>query len=79
MFGEIAILTDEPRTASGYALEDVKLRALTRDTLRESVGAGSWMGELVAALGTRFRERDEWAAELERWLAREKGGVDGSG
>ena len=59
MFGETAVISDKPRTASVKALTDVVLLVVTRDLLSSSLGLNSWMGAFVKALADRFREADE--------------------
>ncbi len=59
VFGETAIISDKPRSASVKALTDVVLLVVTRDVLSSSLGLSSWMGAFVKALADRFREADE--------------------
>jgi hypothetical protein len=59
VFGEMAAISDKPRTASVKALTDVVLLVVTRDLLTSSLGLNSWMGAFVKALADRFREADE--------------------
>jgi eukaryotic-like serine/threonine-protein kinase len=64
VFGETAVFSDKPRTASVRAATDVLLVAVTRDALRRVLGLNSWMGAFVKALAERFREVDERALSL---------------
>jgi serine/threonine-protein kinase len=66
VFGETAIFTDKPRTASVKAVTDVELLVVTPDVLARAVGLNSWMGTFVKALAERFREVDEKLRVLER-------------
>jgi serine/threonine protein kinase len=63
VFGETAILSPGPRTATVEAVSDVVLRVVTRDDLEQGLGLDSWLGAFVVALADRFRELD---AELMR-------------
>jgi serine/threonine-protein kinase len=59
VFGETAVFSEKPRTASVKAATDVVLVAVTRDVLSRAMGLNSWMGAFVKALAERFREVDE--------------------
>ena len=60
VFGEMAILSPGPRTASVVAIEDCQLRVVTADALsRELDSLKPWMGAFVRTLATRFRQREE--------------------
>jgi serine/threonine-protein kinase len=59
VFGETAIFSDKPRSASIRACTDVTLIAVTREALSSALGLNSWMGAFVKALADRFREVDE--------------------
>ena len=58
LFGETAILTGAPRTATVTALDDVTVLAISREALEQWVELDSWMGTLVRSLAERFREAD---------------------
>ncbi len=66
VFGETAIFTDKPRTASVKARTDVTVLVVTGDVLARAVGLNSWMGAFVKALADRFREADERLRVVER-------------
>jgi serine/threonine-protein kinase len=66
VFGETAVFTDKPRTASVRATTDVVVLVVTSDVLAKAVGLNSWMGAFVKALADRFREADERLRVLER-------------
>jgi serine/threonine-protein kinase len=68
VFGETAVFTDKPRTASVKALTDVVLIVVTSEVLGRAVGLNSWMGAFVKALADRFREADERLRTVERQL-----------
>jgi len=56
VFGETAILTAEPRTASVRTLEDTALYVVTREALeRELSELKPWMASLLLTLADRFR------------------------
>jgi serine/threonine-protein kinase len=60
VFGEMAILTSSPRTASVVALEACVLRVLTGEILdREVHGLKPWMAALTRTLAHRLLERDD--------------------
>jgi CRP-like cAMP-binding protein/tRNA A-37 threonylcarbamoyl transferase component Bud32 len=58
VFGETAILSRKPRTASVRARTDAELLRVTEDVLSRALGLNSWMGAFVKALADRFREAD---------------------
>ena len=64
VFGEMAIFTDTPRTASVEAMEPLSLTVVTRASLEKEVGQSAWMGRFVRALAQRFRDVDERATAL---------------
>ena len=59
VFGEMALLLDEPRAASVQAVEPVTLLVLDRATLSEGLGVEGWTGALVRALAQRFRDLEQ--------------------
>ena len=59
VFGETAVFSERPRTASVKALSNVLLLVVTRDVLSRALGLHSWMGAFVKTLADRFREADE--------------------
>jgi eukaryotic-like serine/threonine-protein kinase len=59
VFGEMALLLDEPRAASVEAIEPVTLLVLDRVTLDEGLGVEGWTGALVRALAQRFRDLEQ--------------------
>ncbi|MFI5300368.1 MAG: cyclic nucleotide-binding domain-containing protein [Polyangiales bacterium] len=58
IFGEMAILSDLPRTATVEAVDDVTVLVVDRASLSEELGSTTWLGALVKALASRFREVD---------------------
>jgi serine/threonine-protein kinase len=64
VFGETAILTGEPRSASVVAIDEVTTKVVTREALQRELGRGSWAGAFVKALAERFRDVDEKLARL---------------
>ncbi len=56
VFGEMALLLDEPRAASVEAIDTVTVLVLDKHTMSEGLGIGGWTGELVRALAQRFRD-----------------------
>jgi serine/threonine protein kinase len=59
VFGETAVLTGEPRTASVVAVDRVTVKVVTEDALERELGQKSWSGAFVRALAERFRDVDE--------------------
>ena len=60
VFGETAILSPGPRTASVVALDDVTLHIVTSDVLEAEVSSMKpWMGAFIHALAARFRESEQ--------------------
>jgi eukaryotic-like serine/threonine-protein kinase len=66
VFGETAVFTEKPRSASVRAVTDVVLMVVTREVLSKAVGLNSGMGAFVKALADRFREADERLRLLDR-------------
>ena len=57
VFGETAILSPGPRTASVTAKEDCVCQVITSEVFESEVGAMKpWMGAFVRTLAGRFRE-----------------------
>ena len=59
VFGETAIFTARPCSATVEALTELTVKVMTRESVAESLGLDSWAGALVRALAERFREVDE--------------------
>jgi serine/threonine-protein kinase len=68
IFGEMAILTSAPRTATVEALEEVTVRVLTADALAQELGQTFFMGRLLKVLAERFHDVDARNTELTREL-----------
>jgi CRP-like cAMP-binding protein/tRNA A-37 threonylcarbamoyl transferase component Bud32 len=66
VFGETAVFSAKPRTASVKAVTNVVLLVVTSQVLSNAVGLHSWMGTFVTALANRFREVDEKLRTLEQ-------------
>jgi serine/threonine-protein kinase len=66
LFGEMAILTSTPRTATVTAIDDVTALTISREALEEWLALDSWMGTLVRSLAERFRDTDAQLTELRR-------------
>ncbi len=65
VFGETAVFSNKPRSASVKALTDVVVMVVTGDILSNALGLNFWMGSFVKALAERFREVDERLRQLE--------------
>jgi serine/threonine-protein kinase len=60
VFGEMAILTAGPRTASVVAVEPTTVLVLTAEALEDELAAlKPWMATLLRTLARRFREADQ--------------------
>lgn len=59
VFGEMAIITDSPRTATVVAVDDVTAVVISKETLARELEAGTWLGALVRTLVERFRDLEE--------------------
>jgi serine/threonine protein kinase len=59
VFGETAVFSHKPRTASVKATTDAVLLKVTGEVLSRALGLNSWMGAFVRALADRFREADQ--------------------
>lgn len=66
VFGELAILTDSPRTASVIAIEDSSVLMLDETLLeREFEGLTPWLAAMLRALAQRMRSMEEAAGSRE--------------
>jgi CRP-like cAMP-binding protein len=59
VFGEMALLLDEPRAASVEAVDPVAVLVLDKHTMTEGLGVDGWTGALVRALAQRFRNLEQ--------------------
>ena len=59
VFGETAIVSHGPRTASVKALEPVTVLVVGEEALSDALGLRGWMGKFVRALAERFREAED--------------------
>jgi len=59
VFGETAVLTGAPRTASVVAVEDATLKVITGGSLNRELDRNPWLAAFVRSLATLFREADE--------------------
>jgi serine/threonine-protein kinase len=58
VFGETAVLTEEPRTAAVRTLDQVTVAVITREQFNEEMGTGRFLGRFIKTLAERFREKD---------------------
>ena len=56
VFGEMALLLEEPRAATVEAVDSVTVLVLDKATMTEGLGIDGWTGALVRALAQRFRD-----------------------
>jgi serine/threonine-protein kinase len=59
VFGEVALLLEEPRAASVEAMDKVTVLVLDKTTMEEGLGVDGWTGALVRALAQRFRDLEQ--------------------
>lgn len=59
VFGETAVFTAKPRSATVVAIEPTTVKIVTRDSLERELDRSPWMGAFVRAVAERFREADE--------------------
>jgi eukaryotic-like serine/threonine-protein kinase len=59
VFGEMALLLDDPRAASVEAVDYVTALVLDQATMSEGLGLDGWTGSLVRALAQRFRNLEQ--------------------
>jgi serine/threonine-protein kinase len=59
VFGEMALLLDEPRAASVEAIDDTVVLVLGKDLMQEGLGLDGWTGALVNALAQRFKKLEQ--------------------
>ena len=59
VFGEMAIFSAQPRTATVEAIEDVTVMVVKREMLSSGLELNSWMGRFVKAMADRFLEIDD--------------------
>jgi serine/threonine protein kinase len=64
VFGETAVLTSQPRSATVIATTDVIVTVITREVLESELSGSKWIGKLVRALAERFREAERRADEV---------------
>ncbi len=61
VFGETAILTDSPRSASVEAINNATVAVIKGRHFEEELGTGTWLGPFMRTLAERFREADQKA------------------
>jgi CRP-like cAMP-binding protein/tRNA A-37 threonylcarbamoyl transferase component Bud32 len=59
VFGEMALILDEPRAASVEAVDQVTVLVLDKKTMVEGLGTDRWTGSLVHALAQRFHALEQ--------------------
>jgi serine/threonine-protein kinase len=59
VFGEMALLLDEPRAASVEAADEVTVTVLDRQTMKQGVGTSGWTSALVRSLAERFHALEQ--------------------
>ena len=58
VFGEMALLTNQPRTASIRSITNVEVMIITKDDLDEQQTQDSWLASFVRSMADRFRDLD---------------------
>jgi serine/threonine protein kinase len=61
VFGETAILTDSPRSASVEAVTNVTVAVIKGRHFEEELGTSTWIAPFIRTLAERFREVDQKA------------------
>jgi serine/threonine-protein kinase len=69
VFGELAIITQNVRSATVVARDKVTVLVVTQEALQRELSSKHWMGLFIRALAERFREADEERARLRDQLA----------
>ena len=59
VFGEMALILNEPRAASVEAVDQVTVLVLDKETMAEGLGIDGWTASLVRALAQRFQTLEE--------------------
>ena len=59
VFGEMALLLEEPRAATVEAMDPVTVLVLDKATMTEGLGIDGWTSALVRALAQRFRDLEQ--------------------
>ncbi|MFC1495104.1 protein kinase [Thermodesulfobacteriota bacterium] len=59
VFGETAILTGKPRTASVESIDTVTVAVVSSHYFEEELDPGNWLSPFIRALAERFREADQ--------------------
>jgi serine/threonine-protein kinase len=59
VFGETAILTEKPRSASVEAIDNVTVAVVKSQYFKDELETGSWLGPFIRTLAERFREADQ--------------------
>jgi eukaryotic-like serine/threonine-protein kinase len=59
VFGETAILTEKPRSASVEAIDSVTVAVVKSQYFKDELETGSWLGPFIRTLAERFREADQ--------------------
>lgn len=70
VFGEVAIFTMVKRTATVEAIDQVTAMEIHREDLERDLGMSDWLGQFIAALAERYKEKEERVAALEEKLSR---------
>ena len=68
VFGEAAVFTNNPRSASVKCEKAAEVVVVTGDVLNSALSLDSWMGAFVRAQGARFDERSKRVIALETQL-----------
>jgi serine/threonine-protein kinase len=66
VFGEMAVFSSKPRTATVEALEPLVVKVIDRAMMADGLGLNTWMGAFIQTLAERFREADDKLSRLER-------------
>jgi serine/threonine-protein kinase len=64
VYGETAVFSKKPRSASVRAVTDVEVMVVTGESLSSAIGLNQWMGLFVQTLAERFLDVDERLRKL---------------
>jgi len=59
VFGEVAVLTNERRSASVEAIDTTEVQVVRQSDFEKELGMGVWLGSFIKTLAERFREKDQ--------------------
>ena len=76
VFGEVAVFTQEPRSATVAAVDYVTALEIKRDYFEDDLGMSFWLGLFTKALAERFLEKNEQVIALQQQIGLLRGEND---